>query len=152
MIIRIPGPPPLWRRPIPTRTRGHLVTHPETVIDERRVEVYARIASQRSPMLTGPVRLTIEAVYQRPQRRPSLVPAEVWATGQRYRHIIDPDATNMLKAVEDGLTRAGVWADDNQVCDLRGEQWVAALGEAPHTVVRVTALGWLASEIAVPPA
>lgn len=143
MIITIPGPPPLWRRPIPTRTRGHLVTHPETVIDERRVEVFARIARAGAPALAGPVRLTIEAVYQRPQRRPSSVPADVWTTGARYRHIIDPDATNMLKAVEDGLTRSGVWADDNQVCDLHGEQWVGAVGEPPHTVVRIEAIGWL---------
>lgn len=38
--------------------------------------------------------------------------------GQRNQHLIKPDIDNLVKAIHDSLTRAGVWGDDCEVVSL----------------------------------
>ena len=138
-MIHIPGDPPLWRRPMVVR-RGRsvrLVSDPGTVADEARVALFARVA--RVPPFERYARVDVEvvAVHPRPQARPAWASREAWATEKRIPRSVTPDADNVGKAILDGLTLAGVWADDGQVGDLRVSTWCAAAGEAPHTVVTV---------------
>jgi Holliday junction resolvase RusA-like endonuclease len=104
--------------------------------DEKRhpVNVFkAQLKQQAGPLfdepLIGPVRLAIAAVFTRPKsktRKTRPNPRE-WHTGR-------PDVDNCSKAVLDALTGI-VYRNDNQVCELRVEKWVAAADEAAYTTV-----------------
>lgn len=72
-------------------------------------------AWNRQPPITGAVLLTLEFVLPRPLSTP---PA-----------IKKPDASKLIRAVEDALTDAGVWRDDSLVVDLRARKRIAELDE-----------------------
>lgn len=67
-----------------------------------------------------PVRLTVTAVMQRPKR------PITWAP------VTKPDASNVLKLVEDALNDGVAYADDAQIVDTRCIKRYCRLGEAPH--------------------
>ena len=136
----IPGRPPLWRRDA-SDGRGGRRTHPNTRADEARVILAARVARLQAPAGV-PLLVEVVAVYPRPARRPELVPPEVWASGGRVRRLVVPDPDNVLKAVMDGLTNAGVWTDDGRSALATCSTWWAAVGEGEHTVVKVAPVGW----------
>lgn len=50
-----------------------------------------------------------------------------------------PDADNLVKSLPDCMTRAGVWVDDDQVCELRVRKW---RGMCPGRAVRDVVKGW----------
>ena len=83
--------------------------------------------------LRCPVRVTVEAVFSRPQ-------GKVWKTKPmpRYPHVARPDADNVGKAVCDSLEKAGVLHNDSTAWALTVHKWVAAGHEQPH--VRVTVM------------
>ncbi len=122
-------------------------TRPETAAFEALVGWHAK-AAHRGPPFSGPTAVSIVAVFERPDRRPATVPPEVWRTGERCWRISTPDRDNVDKAVLDGLTKAGVLADDAIVCG-GGEVlkvYAAAANDGPCTIVEVWALGWAAVE------
>lgn len=59
----------------------------------------------------GPVGIRLTIVLRRPKRlmRRKDEDGMTWGTAK-------PDASNVLKSIEDGITMAGVWVDDSQVC------------------------------------
>ncbi len=59
----------------------------------------------------GAVKLEVLLVY--PARREDRMEGSATAL-----HTERPDADNLTKSIMDSMTRAGVWADDAQVCDL----------------------------------
>lgn len=64
--------------------------------------------------IEGPIRLSVEFCFPwRKSERKSTI-----ALG-RVPHTVRPDASNMIKMIEDTLTRAGFWIDDGQVAVLR---------------------------------
>jgi Holliday junction resolvase RusA-like endonuclease len=63
--------------------------------------------------MTGPIRLRIIFYVARPKTLP-----KVRRNGYVPKPITRPDATKLLRAVEDALTTAGLWVDDNQVTSL----------------------------------
>lgn len=73
------------------------------------------------PLLEGPVALQIRAYLQRPKGRPK---REQWPDRK-------PDLSNIVKAIEDGMTLAGVWCDDKQVCSLDVVKSYASGGQEP---------------------
>jgi len=150
--ITIPGPPPLWRRPRLARRGRHVahVTALATRDDEARVAHCARVHCARNGLSTmpagEPLSLTVRAYYARPQRRPAWCPADVWAAGLPCSRPVTPDADNVAKAVMDGLTKAGAWADDGQVVHIDARTLMAGSGEAARTVVTVRRCGWIVTE------
>jgi Holliday junction resolvase RusA-like endonuclease len=44
-------------------------------------------------------------------------------------HTVKPDTDNLLKAVMDAMTEAGVWTDDALVYSTKSEKWYASEGE-----------------------
>jgi len=79
-------------------------------------------AWNRQPPIDGPVHLTLEFVLPRPLSTPKRRTPP--ATKK-------PDASKLLRAVEDALTDAGVWRDDSLVVDLRVTKRIAEVDEAP---------------------
>lgn len=69
------------------------------------------------PLLAGPLALSLEFVMPRPK------------SAKRQHHIIRPDLTKIIRAVEDGLTGI-VWIDDAQIVSQACIKRYAADGEA----------------------
>lgn len=125
----IPGAPFAKQRPRMTRS-GRAYTPAATVSYERTV---GTIALQHCPKpFTGPVRLTVKAVFPIPQS---------WSRKKREEHIWRahtqrPDFDNVLKAICDGLN-AVAFADDAQIAECTvTKTW----GERGNVVVVVEAL------------
>ena len=69
-----------------------------------------------------PVRVRVELVY--PLRKSERERLEGTAASEMLiPHDVKPDADNLVKSLLDSMTRAGVWDDDAQVCDLRVRKW-----------------------------
>lgn len=71
----------------------------------------------------GPVKVRVELVYPLRKRERERLEG---AGDLLLPHVERPDADNIVKSLLDSMTRAGVWADDAQVCDLRVRKWRGA--------------------------
>ena len=78
------------------------------------------------PKLVGPVVVHVEFRFVRGK------------TVKRDHPSVKPDVDKLLRAVLDGVTDSGVWADDAQVVTLRGHKVYA---DRAGALVRVGALG-----------
>lgn len=89
-------------------------------------------AWNRQPPITSPVALVLEFILPRPVSTPKrrTPPA-----------IKKPDASKLIRAVEDALTDAGVWRDDSLVVDLHATKRIAGIDEQPgcHIVIHTPA-------------
>jgi len=124
--LTIPGQPIAKGRPRVT-TRGgkpRAITPERTRIYERTVAIVA--AQHGQWRMNGPVRVSIEAVFERPKRLKG-----------EYRIVHDkrPDLDNVVKAVLDGLA---AHLDDANVYALNASKVYAAKGERPHVSVHLS--------------
>ena len=87
-------------------SNGH-VYNPDTA-DAWKGEIKAAFLSGMKPTITGPVCLRVSFFLPRPKRMKV-------GTGGAIPHVKKPDTDNLLKAVMDSMTEAGVWKDDAQV-------------------------------------
>lgn len=78
----------------------------------------------------GAVRVTVDAVFSRPQRLLRRKDPD-----GRIAHASKPDADNVAKAVLDAMTKAGVLRDDALVTELLVRKWYAAREEGPRVEV-----------------
>jgi len=147
----IPGPPPVCRRARAALRGRHIRIYQDahTDADEDRVALAARVA--RLPRLVPPLEVAVDAYFPRPARRPEGIPADVWALGCAVRRPVKPDKDNVEKAILDGMTRAGVWADDSIADGAHCRRWYCARGGAPRTVVTVRQVGWLSQDVTTEP-
>ncbi|RYG35685.1 MAG: RusA family crossover junction endodeoxyribonuclease [Burkholderiales bacterium] len=84
------------------------------------------LCSQHAPKqpIEGPISLKIDFVF--PWRKSE--PKKRVALG-RVPHTSKPDCSNLVKMIEDCLTKLGFWADDGQVADLHvSKAWGRAVG------------------------
>lgn len=135
--FQIPGKPQPW-----TRTGGHgaqRYTAPKTRQHKRLISQIGALHF-RGRLLSGPLRLEVCAVFERPKSRPSCIDAATWATGAACWRPSTPDGDNIAKAVMDALNGIA-WTDDAVVCELVSRKRYAAQGEAAHTEVTVSTLG-----------
>lgn len=79
---------------------------------------------------TGPVEVSIVAVFPRPQKH---------RRKSRARKTSKPDCDNIEKAVLDGLNKIA-FKDDAQVSDLSCKKRIGAIGEAPRTDITIRRL------------
>ena len=103
-----------------------------------RSDAWERAAAQefalewrpRAP-LDCPIILLVEATFPRTK-------AKTWKRKRMtaFPHTVKPDASNVLKAVEDALVKGGVMVDDNRIFDSRCVKRYAGEGFEPG--VRVT--------------
>lgn len=78
----------------------------------------------------GPVRVTIDVYFERPQRL-----LKKKSPAGAVRHTAKPDRDNVDKSILDALTEAGLWHDDSQVCDGPVRKWYAAKGCGPGVII-----------------
>lgn len=124
----VPGQPVAKARPRVT-SYGHTYTPKKTKLYERMVSGLARKEWMFEPM-TGPLKLTVVCVFQRPKRlmRKSDPDERVWMPKR-------PDLDNVCKAINDGLEV--VMKDDAQIVIIEARKYYAAKGEEPHVCVRL---------------
>jgi len=91
---------------------GHVYTPLKTVTAERAIGLHANVAMKGMKPTEGPVVLTVHAFLPIPaswpkKAREAAREGHIYPTGK-------PDASNVLKLVEDALNEI-VWIDDSQV-------------------------------------
>jgi crossover junction endodeoxyribonuclease RusA len=85
--------------------RGHHYTPQRTVNFELTVAAEFRLQHPFHEILTGPVRMSVDIQFRRPK-----------TVAKGYWHTNPGDASNIVKAIEDGLNRVA-YVDDRQVAD-----------------------------------
>ena len=85
--------------------RGHHYTPDRTVNFELLVAMEFRAQPPFHEILTGPVGMEVDIQFKRPK-----------TAAKGYWHTSPGDATNIVKAIEDGLNRVA-YVDDRQVAD-----------------------------------
>lgn len=133
IVLDVPGQPVPQPRPrFTSRGGGRTYTIARHPIHGFR-QAITLMAKATGKKITGPTELEVHAVFARPPshwRKHDLKPsAPAWPRG---------DGDNVLKAVADALTDAGVWPDDDQVVFWSIRKRYATRNELPRTVIRVT--------------
>lgn len=126
----VPGDPVAQGRPRPVMIAGKA-----RILDPLKSRSWKAVCGQYALAagvrpLDGPVVLTVEAVFKRPN---SVRKKD--GTKRRPRPS-RPDCDNIGKAVADGLSGIA-YADDAQVVEMIVRKWVAAAGEMPHVLVKI---------------
>lgn len=106
-------------------------TKPEVAKAERLLESLLRPHAPRQPR-EGPIRLSVTFCWPwragEPQRN---------RHGARWRDT-QPDASNLIKGLEDCMTRCGFWKNDGQIADLQvRKEWSGK----PGISVEIESLG-----------
>lgn len=115
----IPGKPRAWMR-VKRGANGQAYDPPENRAAKDQVAWLARAAGVR-PM-DGPVRLWMNFMFRRPKSH--LRKDGGLRSTAPEKHTIDPDTSNLVKMVEDGLIGVA-YRDDCQVCAIHAEKvWV----------------------------
>lgn len=137
IVLEVPGQPvPQPRSRVTTRGgHGHAYTPSKHPIHAyRKAIVLVARSVVRGERIDGAVRLEVDAVFVRPPshwRKHDLKPkAPRWPT--------KADGDNVIKAVADALTDAGVWHDDDQIVQWYIAKRYGGRSEPARTVIRIS--------------
>jgi len=121
---------------------GHHHMAPESRAWRALAVVHMRSALALSGLRTLDVLCATDVlvVVPRPQRRPELVPAAVWAMGDRCPAGNCADVDNYAKAVLDAAQDAGWLTRDHLVAELRARKVYSAVGKGPGLEVTMVPL------------
>lgn len=137
IVFEVPGEPVAKGRARVSTFGGHIRMHTpqKTVNYESMVAVVAQQAMAGNPPLTGPVMLSVYAVFQPPKSWSKKLQQLNFETPQFV--VKKPDFDNVLKALCDGMNGV-VWVDDSQVAVLG--QCCKVYGNRPRVEVTVARL------------
>jgi Holliday junction resolvase RusA-like endonuclease len=141
--FRVPGPP-VGKAVKLSTVCGHASARntPATASYQNLVCHLASLARPHDWPMDALYSVLVLAVFPRPKRlleRSKRTGALLHASEHRMRYESKPDLDNVLKAVADGCTKAGLWTDDCRIDNWDGSRRVyAAVGEEAHTEVIVT--------------
>jgi Holliday junction resolvase RusA-like endonuclease len=130
-----------WTRPIITDSNRNLKSWQQLVADQAS-HALERLPETARQILVGGVRLSL-AIYL---PRPKALAAKAYPA-----HTKKPDASKLVRAVEDALTGV-VWRDDSQVVELVVGKYYAAPREPAHVHVRVEPTLGVNTLARIPPA
>ncbi len=105
--------------------RGVMVESSKYVEDWRHAITQAAWTYRlERPTITAPVAVRLDFYLPRPKYhlKPDGTVRDRYAL---TRPKAKPDASKLVRAVEDAITDAGLWADDSLVVSLRAEKWYA---------------------------
>ena len=126
----VPGDPVPWAR---AGAKGALrFTPPRQRAFAKGIKILAKAAMRGREPITGPVELSVKAIYQWPQSWSAKKRAEPLARWKTSR----PDEDNLKKIVQDALNEI-VFVDDAQVCS--GHCW-KMYGDQAGLLIRVRPL------------
>ena len=95
-----------------------------------------RLCSTKRPATDKtPIKLRVEAIWQRPKTRPKWITKEQWQAKSRLYRPCLPDADNVLKAVCDAVQMSHLIYNDSQVVDKRVRCFYGAPQEKPHILL-----------------
>lgn len=130
IIFTITGKPFAWRR---ARNNGRQrFKDRQTQAHEAALQAIA-LQHIREP-LTGPLRLSVRAVFKVPASWPKKkAAATIWRP-----HTQKPDLSNLIKHLEDGLNRIA-WEDDSQIAEYGAcsKVW----GDSDRTIITIEQIG-----------
>ena len=137
----VPGEPMAKGRPRMAVVDGHARTYTDAKTDkyENLVTMIAREHAPKTP-IEGPLAVHIMAVFGRPKRllaRSKRTGKLLHATEDAMLHAQRPDLDNAIKAVLDGVNRAGIWRDDAQVSTIVAHKRFCSAGGAPGVYVSI---------------
>lgn len=125
--VMIPGQPVGKGRPRFVRSTGHVYTPEKTRDYESRVRQLYNLLQYGEPLI-GPVRLSINAVFQLPKNKRKALSGTPY-TGR-------PDIDNVAKCIQDALNGLA-YRDDSQVTELVINMRYCSLTEEAHVSVFV---------------
>jgi Holliday junction resolvase RusA-like endonuclease len=136
--VWVEGLPKAQPRPRAASRGGRAVVYDAGTADgwKRAVEMAVRPYGAGNPV-SGALALSVHIYLPRPARlcRRS-VPA------RSLPHTSRPDADNLLKAVMDAITTAGIWQDDAQVAVVMAGKHYAAIDGRTGAQITLAALDW----------
>lgn len=92
--------------------------------------------------IDGPVKAVMDFYFARPRKhyRTGRM-ADILRDDAPEYHTQYPDASKLIRATEDALTTAGIWADDARAVIVTGWKHWAGGEQLPGAVIRLTPLG-----------
>jgi Holliday junction resolvase RusA-like endonuclease len=103
-------------QPRPRMTASGHVYNPDSANAWKEI-VRTAFAAFHKPPITNPIRLRVSFFLPRPR---------AMKKGTAVPHVKKPDVDNLLKALMDAMTTAGVWKDDALVYVTEAGKWYAA--------------------------
>jgi len=139
--LTIPGPP-VGKGSVRVARAGNRRYYPKTTTQWMANATDLMRFAHTGPPMSGPLSLSLVIIKRRPKTRPACVSwpgaRENWKEGGLLMWCPStPDASNVVKAVEDCLTKAGVIEDDRFICRLTVGKYYAAKGAEPCVKVLV---------------
>jgi len=131
--FRIEGAPIAKGRPRVTRS-GHTYTPKRTRDWEKMAVVSMRAQNATLQALDEPLRVECRFVFSRPKATPKR------ASSARLPKPTRPDLDNLVKAVLDAGSKAGLYTDDARVVETLASKWYAAVGETAHVELSIFSL------------
>jgi Holliday junction resolvase RusA-like endonuclease len=116
-------------QPRPRMTASGHVYNPSSA-DAWKEQVKASFYSCRRPTITAPVRLRVSFFLPRPKGMKT-------AGEYAVPHGKKPDVDNLLKAVMDAMTDAGVWKDDALVYATEVSKWYANRKTGAQIIIEI---------------
>lgn len=136
---QIDGDPVAKGRPRSTKD-GRVYTPAKTRSWESMAAQVLSLRWGAAPLIR-PVGLSVMAIHSRPKSRPKSIPRDLWALGGQLWRPSKPDLDNIIKACKDAIEKAGVIANDSQICEVRGRKVYAAKGEEPSIIIHLYEIG-----------
>lgn len=140
------GKPSRWMRPgEATDSNGNTFryTDKQAEAGKARIAAEARIAYRGVKPATGPVLVSVIAIFAIPPSWP--VALRKAASQARVMHVADPDLDQLVKQVKDAL-KGIAYVDDNQVCGYHPPP-AKRYGSPERTEITITVLPQAADEI-----
>lgn len=141
----IPGDP-RGKGSVRVGPNGHAYKDDKTEAYMSLCILYARRSHHGAP-LSGCLAMTMDVYLRRPAPLVPKVGPRVRTEqppGGAFLAMCKPDTSNVLKAVEDALTQAGVIEDDKLIASHVLHKWYVAVGDSPRVEVTLSRMpgGW----------
>mgnify|MGYP003351671925 CR=1 FL=1 len=140
-VLIIPLVPMAWPRPRRSAHGG--VFMPQEYTDWKRRFGSIVLVGLGLRRFSGPIRLSVDAYFPRPDRRPAGVGKSIWDTGLPVKRWARPDADNIFKSVADALQDARIIENDYYVEIGFVRRFYCGLEEIPRIEFCIESIGAL---------